>query len=179
MTEITHERDPQKTVLQARARMLGKEDTAQARQEMRSQALGDAAGMALYLSADPDDMQRLYGVYARLTTTEHRYSRLVLGKSLHAKCAKIEMMPERLEARADDTPDHRSEDERHRDAVNAWERWRGYVGQMISGQQNDLWAVIRGRVEPIREARVTKAGLDFVAAVGVLADIVDRDSGTF
>lgn len=173
MTEIAREQDPQRVVLSARARMMGKENTVQNRSDMRTQALGEAAGRAIYLACDEDEAAKLWDVYAGLTATEARYSRLVLGKSLHAKCAKIEMMPERFETREDDSPDLRSEDERHRDAVNAWARWRGYIGHLHSHQQNAIWAIARDRVQPLSEAKLTQPGRLFVEALRALAEVVD------
>lgn len=82
-------------------------------------------------------------------------------------------MPERFETREDDKPDLRSEDERHRDAVNDWMRWRGYVGQLRSDQQFALFEVVRGRAEPVVEAALTRAGERFVDALKELAVIVD------
>lgn len=67
-------------------------------------------------------------------------------------------MPERFETREDDKPDLRSEDECHRDAVNDWMRWRGYIGQLRSDQQFALFEVVRGRAEPVVEAELTRGG---------------------
>ena len=177
MAQLNAERDPRRTALSARARMMGMTDTEIDRDEMRTAALGEAAGRALYLGCPPDAARR-WGVYAGLTAAEARYSRTVLGKNLHAKCAKIEMMPERFEARQDDMPDLRSEDERHRDAVNSWMRWQGYVGQLSSFQQTAIWAIVRGRIEPVHDAKLTQPGKLFVDAMGALADVVDGQSGT-
>lgn len=69
-------------------------------------------------------------------------------------------------------PDLRSEDERHRDAVNDWMRWRGYIGQLRSDQQFALFEVVRGRVEPVVEAELTRAGERFVGALRMLAAAV-------
>jgi len=171
MAQIQHEseRDAQKTALEARARMVGAKDL----DAMRSQALGEAAGRAIYLFADKDAAQRLWTVYAGLTAAEERYARTILGKSLHAKCAKIEIAPERFEARPDDQPDLRSEDERNRDTINAWARWRGYLGCLPSVMQSDFWAVARGRVEPIQDGAITSSGHRFLGALTKLTEYVD------
>ena len=167
MAEI--DREPQRVALETRARLMGMTDT----NAMRSQALGEAAGRAIYLKHQPDAAARLWDTYAGLTATEQRYARLVLGKSLHAKTAKIETMPERFETRDDDQTDLRSEDERHRDATNAWMRWRGYIGHLSSYDQSAIFCVVRGRNEPVVDAKLTKAGIDFVTALERLADVVD------
>lgn len=165
------ERDPQKAALQARARMMGVDDTVRNRQAMRSQALGEAAGRAIHIGCDPDTAERLWRVYADFTATEERYARTVLGKGLHAKTAKIETMPERFETRPDDRLDLRDEDQRHRDAVNAWMRWRGYIGQLHSHEQHAIFAVVRGRVEPVVDAALTQPGKRFVEAIEKLSEI--------
>lgn len=173
MAEISQERDPQRTVLSARARMMGQEDTVQNRQNMRSQALGEAAGRAIYLACDEEEAAKLWSIYAAFTAIEARYAKVVLCKSLHAKGTRIEMMPERFETRADDKPDLRSEDERHRDAVNDWMRWRGYIGQLRSDQQFALFEVVRGRVEPVVETELTRAGGRFVFSLKVLSVLLE------
>ena len=164
-----HDRNPQQTALEARARMMGVKDLS----AMKAQALGEAAGRAIYLSHEPDDAAKLWDVYARFTATEERYASLVLGKGLHAKTAKIETMTERFETRDDDSPDLRTEDERHRDASNAWARWRGYLGHLSAFDQNAIMCVVRGRNEPVKDGKVTQTGQDFVQAVERLADVVD------
>lgn len=162
---VRQERAPDKVALQARARMMGQE--GQPLELMRTQALGEEAGQAIYLAhgVDPKRAAALWAVYAAFTASEARYARVVLGKSLYAKSGKIETMPERFEARADDEPDLRTEDEKHRDAVNSWMHWRGLIGQLRALEQSALFDAAHGRVSLVCAASVTPAGHRFVMAL--------------
>lgn len=82
-------------------------------------------------------------------------------------------MPDWFRTREDDRSDLRTEDGRHRDAVNYWMRWRGYIWQLRSDQQLALFGVVRGRVEPVVEAELTRAGERFVGALKELSAVVD------
>lgn len=169
------ERAPDKVALQARARMMGAE--GRPLEVMRTQALGEPAGQAIYLiygKSDPELAAELWQTYATFTACEARYARVVLGKSLHAKTGKIETMPERFEAREDDQPDLRSEDEKHRDAVNAWIHWHGLIGQLHAVYQRDLFDVVRGRREAVGGGVVTRAGERFVEALVLLREVGKR-----
>lgn len=174
MQELDGERDPQAAVLSVRARMMGLPDTAKARDEMKNQALGEPAGRAICIRHEGAAAARLWGVYRGLTGAEECYARRVLGKGLHPKTAKVEMVPERVEADPDESPDLRDEEERHRDATNVWMRWRGYVGHLSVHDQAAIFCVVRGRKEPIADAELTPAGEHFVSALEKLADVVDR-----
>jgi hypothetical protein len=171
MNEIrqTRERSPDRVALQARAKMMGSTKL----DDMRGQALGEAAGRAIYLKHQGKTAERLWSVYSGLTSAEDRYARVVLGHSLHAKTAKVEFQQERFEARPDDQPDLRTEDEKHRDAVNGWARWRGYIGHLVSSDQAAIWAVVRGRADPVVDAKLTGAGMRFIDALERLAKVVD------
>lgn len=171
-----YERAPEKVALQARARKMGKDQSDW--NAMRAQSHGEDAGRALAMAHDGDDLARLWSAYKGLTQAEERYARVVLGKSLCAKVAKIEMMPERVEADPDHVPDLRDDDEKHRAAVNEWMRWRGYLGQLLSVDQNAIMAVVRGRNEPLTPDGLTPSGKQFVAAMENFSNIVDRANGT-
>ncbi|WP_372570377.1 hypothetical protein [Ruegeria jejuensis] len=163
------DRNPGKVALQVRARQMGQDDWRQ----MQAQALGEPAGRAIYLSHKPDDAAKLWSVYAGLTASEARYHRIVLGKSMAAKTAKIEFLPDRFEARADDQPDLRSEDERHRDATNAWDSWLNMLNLLSLGDRAVIESVSRGWVEPVKDGEVTIRGRQFVVAIEKLQAVVD------
>lgn len=69
--------------------------------------------------------------------------------------------------------DLQSEEARHLDAVNDWMRWLGYIGQLRSDQQYALFEIVRGRVEPVVEAELTRAGERFVDALSLLVVVVE------
>lgn len=166
------ERNPARVALEVRAQQMGRSKADW--RAMAAQALGDPAGQALHLAHDPEKAARLWSAYTGLTAAESRYHRTCLGKSMAAKVAKIEFLPETFEARDDDQPDLRDEDERHRDAANAWNRWLGYFNSLGLADRSIIQAVSRGWCEPVRDGTLTDKGRDFVAAVEKLADVVDQ-----
>ncbi|MEC8039566.1 MAG: hypothetical protein VX181_02470 [Pseudomonadota bacterium] len=169
------ERAPDKVALQARARMMSAGERPL--EVMRTQALGEPAGQAIYLTygkSDPELAAELWQIYATFTGCEARYARVVLGKSLHATPRKVEMLPESFEAREDDQPDLRSEDEKHRDAVNAWMHWRGLIGQLHAVHQRDLFDVVRGRREAVAGGKVSRAGERLLVALELLREVGRR-----
>ncbi|AHD02940.1 hypothetical protein [Leisingera methylohalidivorans] len=158
--------------LKVRARQMGADPNDLP--AMRAQALGEAAGQAIYMRHSGAEAAKLWDIYAGLTAAEARYAKIVLGVPIHARVAKVEFLPERLETCADDDLDLRSEEEKHRDAVNAWMRWRGYVQNLSAHHQSAIFAVVRGRKDPVREAALTPAGKRFLDALKLLAEVVDK-----
>ena len=165
------DRTPARTALEARARQMGHKESDW--RIMQFQALGEPAGQALFLSHTVEDALKLWTVYAGLTASEARYHRVCLGKSMAAKVAKIEFLPERFEARDDDQPDLRDEDEKHRDAANSWDRWRGHFNQLGLGDRTIIQSVSRGWIDPVIDGIVTARGKEFVTAVEKLSKVVD------
>lgn len=165
------DREAQNVVLEARARRMGKDGSDEAvKSEMRAAAFGEAAGRAIHLLR-PDRAGELWATYLAFTNAEETYHKRCLGMRTHPKVATIEMLPEQVESRADHKPDLRSEDERHRDAVNRWQEWSDALRTLDLGQQAALWAVIRGWAEPLDlDGKATAAGERFVSAVEALHD---------
>ena len=151
MEQIKADPDAERTVLQARARQTGS-DTKDLR-EMMNPALGEAAGRAIYAVRKGDTAKRLWDAYKGFTAAEAAYAKHYLGMSLNAKTAKIEMMPETFEARADDRPDLRDEEQRSKDASNKWMRWRGMLMQLDKAYQKAILDVAYGRVEPMDRSK--------------------------
>ena len=181
MEQIKDDQGEASVVLKARARMAGvtlrpeikkngeknheaiKSNNAKLA-KMRSQSLGEAAGIALHLSLPGHEAARLYAHYAGLTAAEDRYHRSI-GKSIHAKTAKIEMMPERVETRADDTPDLRTQDERDEAAKSAWRRWDGLLDAIGLMHRSSIDTARMGFAELVVDGSVTVHGKRFVAAM--------------
>lgn len=167
MKEIHDE--AQMDTLKARAHQVGSKDI----DAMREQMLGEPAGQAIWLQARPDRRNALWDTYAALTAAETRYCKVALGRSLHAKIAKLEMLPEPMTTDADaPAPDLRSEDDRHRAAVTVWMRWQGYLGRLDRADHTAIMAVVRGRVDPVANGKATPAGKIFVVAMDKLAERV-------
>lgn len=176
MAEIKADPEAQRTVLEARARQSGK--APKELTEMRDPALGEGAGRAIHAIHRGEAAKRLWSVYTGFTAAEATYAKHYLGLRLHANTAKLEMMVERIETRADDKPDFRTEEERSRDASNNWMRWRGYIMHLANPDQRVIFDVAYGRAEPMDAGQITRTGLHFVSAMEQLADVVDRSTGT-
>jgi hypothetical protein len=143
--------------------------------QMRDQALGEPAGQAVFSILEGREAARCWDAYKGLTAAEYRYHRIVLGQSPFAKTAKIEFMPERLEASADDPPeDTRSEEERQRDAVNARQRWKGLEMQLSAPHRVAIHEAFLGTSEPMKDGNPTRSGIVLVSALQILANIVDK-----
>ena len=174
MAELRQEqsaRNPHRPALEVRARQMGHDPDKW--QMMQFQALGEPAGQALFAAHTVEDAVGLWSVYAGLTNAEARYHRVVLGKSMAAKVAKVEFVPETFEASPDDEPDLRDEDERHRDAVNVWDRWLTWFNQLSLGERSIIQSVSRGWAVPMIDGKLTEKGKLFVKAVERLSDVVD------
>lgn len=176
MQEIKQEREGEamRTVLEARARHMGR--SADKLSEMRTAALGEPAGRAIYKAHDGERAAELWRAYAGLTAAEAVYMRHYLGLRLHAKTAKVEYLIEIFETRPDDRPDLRDEEQKSRDASNNWARWRGYLMQLPRYHQQRIFDVAYGATEPMAEGKLTSYGRDFVESVERLAEAVaDRE----
>lgn len=167
MKEI--EKDVQAVVLETRARRMGK--PASEAREMNRQRLSDGAGMALSLLCDPDTAEDLWRLYVALTASEARYHRSI-GKSIHPKIAKIEMMQERFETRPDDQIDLRTPDQRDRDAVRRWMYWQGVIGHLAAHHQSAIFVAYRHNFDMVDTGKVTPAGRRFVEAMRLLGEVV-------
>jgi len=156
------ERRADRPALEARARRMGRPEKQA--NDLRAQMLSEDAGVAIWMICDPEPANRLWGHYVALTAAEARYHRSI-GKSVHPKCAKIEMMQERFETRDDDQIDIRTEEERDRQAVSTWMRWQGAIGCLLSSEQQAIQSVVRDSVTLIRDAMPTSAAARFVSAM--------------
>lgn len=163
--------DPQRTVLDARCRVMGKKSTRDTRSAMRMQMAGDPAGQAILIgSRNGEEAKRLWRCFCLLDAADARYHARILGTSRHAKCGKVEYMPERFEARTDDVMDARTATERDHDTINAWMRWHGHVGQLVSHERQAIWDGVYLRGDLQRQGTLTTMGTAFVAALRVLTD---------
>lgn len=160
--------------LLVRARHVGVKPDKKGLAQMKHVMLSEPAGQAIWLGSRPDDANALWDVYSGLTRAEARYATVVLGTSINAKVAKVEFLPETFEARSDEPPDERTEDEKHRAAVNAWMFWKGALGCLFSEDHRAIMDVLRGRKEPVTQGKLNHSGRKFLESMERLKEIVDR-----
>lgn len=165
--------DPRRTVLSKRCKDMGKEVSRENRLAMSAQMMGDQAGQAISIGA-PRDAARLFKTFIDFDNADERYHRRILGRSRHAKCGKVEFMPERFEARDDETTDTRTDEERDRAAVNAWMAWHGLLGHLAAHERTAIHdgMYLRGALHV--GGVLTTRGTAFVSALRVLADVAER-----
>lgn len=169
MAEIKSDPEASQVALAARANHMGKDGSnPKVRAEMRSQSLAGQAGAALTLSTAPDTAKRLAALYCDFCACYERYTRIALEVGCHAKSGKIEMLPNPMPDAMEYTPDLRTEDERHRAAINKWGEWKGRLNQIGVGHTSAIWTAFHGFRDLHDGAKVTAAGARFVAAMELL-----------
>lgn len=174
------EQDADRVALEARCRQAGWEApeggwVAEQLNKAKAQSMEGQAGLAITIGAKDDkERERLWNVWRGLDGAEAVYFRRIHGRSRHAKTAKIEMMPpEAMETRPDDKPDLRDDDAKDRDAVNAWMRWRGYVGHLNAGERHYIHGALMDKLGLLKDGKLSTSGEGFIAAMRVLSDVVE------
>ncbi len=163
--------DAPRVALAARARQMGLDAGDRAvRRDMADPSHGEPATRALLLSEEEDGAKPLIDAYRALTASYRQYTGTVLGVSAYPKTGRIEMRPEQFEARPDDRPDLRSEDERHRDAANAWAGWRDKLDALGTARASAVWTAVFGFADLHDGSRITSAGRRFVEAMKEIAE---------
>lgn len=169
MAEIKADPEESRLALEIRANRMGKNGgDPKVRAEMRSQSLTGQAGAALALSEAPDTAKRLAALYGDFCACYERYTRIALEVGCHAKSGKIEMLPNPMPDAMEYTPDLRTEDERHRAAINKWGEWKHKLNQIGMGHASAIWTAFHGFRDLHEGGKVTAAGARFVAAMVVL-----------
>lgn len=164
--------DPRTVVIEARARMMSKEPGP----DMLADMLCEHAGQAINIGArDKDEAGKLWADFRRLDAADETYFRRIIGKPRFPNVARLEMMPETFEARPDDRPDSRTDEEKNRDAVNAWMRWHGILNRLASHERATIMSAIRQTSGDLhKRGGLTTSGQAFIAAMRVLRSEVER-----
>ncbi|MDD9727216.1 hypothetical protein PVV74_17280 [Roseovarius sp. SK2] len=176
MEELKADPEAERTVLEARARHTGHTGD---KTEMRNPALGEAAGQAIYAvhggtvrrdsnGNEIDVAKSLWTTYKGCSDAYRRYLSVCIGASVHAKTAKLEMLPERFEVEESLHYDDRSDDERHRHAADKWGEWKVALDAIGLGHSSEIFSAMHGWGELVDNGTVTKAGKRFVEAVETL-----------
>ena len=163
------ERDASATVLKARARHMGQ--PSRKAKDMRDPRMSEQAGQAIAILCNGELGDRLWQHYKDMTSVEDRYHRSN-GTSIHPKTAKIEMTPERFEARPDDAVDMRTEEERDEAAKKAWDVWSKRLDALSIGGKAAIATAKHGFSDLVQDGKATPAGERFVRAMVDLDAVV-------
>jgi len=166
--QVADKRDD-KAILEARARQMGVPENKAA--TLNHPMLECDAGRALWSVKDRDE---LWDTYEACRSAYERYMRQRTGLSIYAKTAKIEMMPERFEADADTPTDDRTDEERHRAAMGAWEAWSGALDRLTVAQGASIYSALHGWAMLVTHSGwPTRKGEALIEAVRALHAEVD------
>lgn len=162
--------DPRKVVMDARRNM-----TRSPKGDILHPIYSHPCGRVIEATArDWDEAIALWAVFDSLDRADDARARHVVGRSRFPTCTKLEYLTERFEARPDDRPDTRTDDEKARDASNAWARWSALLARLPRYHRGAIISAMRALSEVIRDNRVTLDGALFVKAMRGLRDECER-----
>lgn len=168
--------DPSKEALNTRCRIMGWEETRANRAIVSAPMYGTDMGRCIsqfLKSGTHASAMRAWEAYTGLYAADRAYRLLVIGVTGDPKGADIKMVPEPMEADQSHTVDVRDWSEKHADAVNRWERWQGYLGQIDASYAQLLRSVVRDTCPPLwQDAKATWDGTQALVALSLLADVV-------
>lgn len=164
--------DPQKTVREARARQLGKPEKA-----VLLNMLCFDAGRAIDAGArDREEADVMWRVFSEFHQAHKNSVFHTTGKPMFPAVSKMEFLPERFEVRHDFAPvDLRTEEERHRDAMNVWSSWKHKLGFLTSRERYSIDCASR-QMDTLYDGGITVHGQTFVAAMRTLCEVVDTET---
>lgn len=165
--------DPRIVALDARCRHNGLKPDADNRRLVSAPAYEGHATLAITLSR-ANDTDRLLSLWTRIDADHAAYFRHVIGRTRFPNVAKLEMLPEVLEARPDDRPDLRDEEQKAKDAKASRARWFAIFRQLTGHERIMLDDGIWGVREFVRGGQLTTAGMAFVAALRVVHGMVEK-----
>lgn len=169
------EDDPRNVVLNARARHAGLATSQTGRKIAEAPYMGSELGVVLFEIYGPDGATRLWNVWQGLCQAEDRYIYFHFGLRRTPRTAFLQQVRARVETE-DYRHDARSDEEKARDAANAWARWRGYLGHLPKGQQSLLLRTYEGLSPKLRREQAgttTATGHAVAMALKALADVLD------
>lgn len=160
---------PLDTVMHARARQMGYKPS----DALLSPMLCEQAGQAIRIGAKTaDEARNMWDTFCAFDGVHERYCRCVLNTSRHPPVSKMEFMPERMETRADDRPDLRTEDEKIRDARNAMSEWDDNLSKLQRWDEKIIRSVSRQCETLHVNGDLTNAGISFINAMRQLVEVL-------
>ncbi len=168
--------DAPRVALTARCLRFGITPTQDARRALSGQHAGSQLGMVMMRECEaPEELARLWTCWQGFCAAERTYRLRYMGQSGDPKGASIAVPTDRMETDQHHTVDVRTPDQKDRDAVNNWMRWRGYVGHLSAREATALHEAERENGKPVWEdRRPTAHGLAAYRALVALADVVEK-----
>jgi hypothetical protein len=157
--------DPAHIGLAARCRQAGMIISEANMQAVKDPIFAHPAGFAIAkLAKDKAERDRMRDALFAIIGAYHAYCRSI-GKSPFASVMKIEFLAERFEARADDRPDLRTQQERDVAAAKKWRAEKARIEALGRSQSGALWDGVMVARDMTREGKPTTAGEAFVHAL--------------
>lgn len=167
--------DPRKTALSARCRMFGVEPTKYNRNALSGQHSGAQVGFVMEAILHQDEIPRLWATWQGFCSSMRTYRIRFLGMTGSAKGANIAMVREKLETDQSHSVDTRDQDQKDRDAVNAYMHWHGLLGTLSMSDRILLHDAEKERGPALwRDGKPTAIGAATVPAIQRLADAAER-----
>jgi len=164
--------DPRKTALQARAAHFSGKNTKEAMAAVSGQHISSQLGMVIQAESGDKHVSKVWPTFQAWCMAETSYRRRYLGQGEFAKCASIQMEPDRFEADNGHTVDLRDDEQKDKDAINAWMCWQGYLGHLSATQRSALHNARLERAQLWRDRKPTQRGLYTLEALNALHAVV-------
>ena len=169
-------RDPRKTVLEARCRQMGLDDTQKNKKAASAPHIGCQVGKVMDKTLTAAETARRWKAFEDMLGAEAAYFSRYIGQGQYPRSAAMQMVRERFEVEESTRIDLRTEEEKARAAVNSWMAWQGILGHLSSGERIAIDLAKRDTFElwDAATATPTRLGLASCEALGRLADIAER-----
>ncbi|MBC22293.1 MAG: hypothetical protein CMJ32_00045 [Phycisphaerae bacterium] len=122
--------DTQNVVLAARCRQQGRRATVKDMLAVKEAINSSLIGLAIKATLTPEEAMEAWDAFVHYDHDCRRFEMLVLNRQSSPKSATLEMMPDRMETDPSASVDDRTEEERHRAAVNKRDAWRSHLGTL-------------------------------------------------
>ncbi len=167
--------DARLTALNARCRHNAMAETDDNRRTVSHPAYESHATQVIVASVS-DEVARhhLLTHWERIDAGHEAYYRHVLGKPRFPNVAKMEYLPEPVEARPDDKPDHRTPEEKVRDAKRANKDLDAALAKLTGYEQCLILNALHRNTQLVKDGKPTTSGLAFVAALRTTRGIMER-----
>ncbi len=147
--------------------------TKEERDKAKAPHMGCHIGWVMQHEA-PKDVPRLWRIWQAWGQAEDTYARRIIGRTPLPQGSNMAAIPDKLETDTGHTVDLRTSDEKDRDAVKAWMRWRGYLGHLSADEATALHGARKDTGKALwRDRKPTRHGVATLAALVHLCDVVE------